>query len=289
MELQAEVKAAVEAHLGSPVRLLDAEPRAGGSINDAWELRTSQGRYFLKTNAADRHPSRFEAEVQDLRLLASAKALRTPGIIAHGEAGDTAYLLMEFMPTVAWTDAADRALATGLARQHRETRPRFGLDRDNWIGTVAQSNTEQADWPGFLVDRRLAPLVRKARDLGRIGDGDAIRAERVFAKLPELLPMEAPALLHGDLWHGNALATPEGVAVVDPAAYFGHREMDIAMAGLFGGIGPGFYRAYEEAWPLAPGWEGRMDLYRLYPLLVHAILFGGAYRERVSTVLKAYA
>jgi hypothetical protein len=122
----------------------------------------------------------------------------------------------------------------------------FGLDRNNWIGLLPQDNTPTADWATFFVQHRLAPLVGMARDHQRINDGDVLRFERLYAALPDLLPQEKPALLHGDLWHGNALNTADGVVVVDPAAYYGHREMDVAMAGLFGGIGPDFFSCVQQ-------------------------------------------
>lgn len=292
MDLNAEVitnvEAELKAQLGNAVQVRDAKSLSGVSINDAWALETSAGRFFLKTNAADRHPSRFVAEAADLALLANAKELRTPKVIATGEADGTAWLLLEFITTKAWTAEADAALGRGLAKQHRHSQPLYGLDRNNWIGLLPQDNTPTADWTTFFMQHRLAPLVGMARDHQRINDGDVLRFERLYAALPDLLPQEKPALLHGDLWHGNALNTADGVVVVDPAAYYGHREMDVAMAGLFGGIGPDFLVAYNNEWPLEPGWEGRMDLCRLYPLLVHLNLFGGGYSEKVSEVLRRY-
>lgn len=292
MDLNTDVIAGVEADLkvilGTSVRIRDARSISGGSINDAWALETSGERYFLKTNPADRHPSRFVPEAADLALLASTNELRTPKVIATGEAAGTAWLLLEFHHAKAWTSDADAELGRGLAKQHRHSQPHFGLDRDNWIGLLPQDNTPASDWATFLVQHRLAPLVRMARDHQRIGDGDVLRFERLYAVIPDLIPQEKPALLHGDLWHGNALYTADGVVVVDPAAYYGHREMDVAMAGLFGGIGPGLLDAYNNEWPMEPGWEGRIDLCRLYPLLVHLNLFGGGYAAQVSAALRKY-
>ena len=292
MDLDPKVIAAVEAdlevQLGSAVHVLDARSSPGGSINDAWALETSEGDFFLKTNTADRHPSRFVAEVEDLSLLAKAGELRTPKVIAKGEADGTAWLLLEHFTTTPWTAAADAELGRDLAKLHRHSQPVFGLDRDNWIGLLAQDNSETSDWSTFFIQHRLEPLVRMAREHQRIGEGDVLRFERLYALLPDMFPAEKPALLHGDLWHGNALNTANGVVVVDPATYYGHREMDVAMAGLFGGIGPDFLKAYNAEWPLGPAWEERMDLCRLYPLLVHLNLFGGEYAERVSVALRKY-
>lgn len=288
VKVVAKVESELAAVLGDHVHVRDAIPLSGGSINEAWQLETTRGRFFLKTNTADRHPSRFVAEALDLDLIAQAKALPTPKVLAQGEADGTAFLLLEFITATSWTSEADAALGRGLARLHRRTQAQFGLDRNNWIGLLPQVNTPNSDWPAFLVEHRLDPLVRMARDHGKLGGGDVLRFERLYARLPQLLPKEVPALLHGDLWHGNVLNASNGVVVLDPAAYFGHREMDIAMAGLFGGIGPGFFQAYTGQFPLETGWEDRVGLCRLYPLLVHVNLFGGSYAAQINGTLQRY-
>jgi len=131
--------------------------------------------------------------------------------------------------------------------------------------------------------------VKNARDLGKVQAGMAFRFERLYGKLDCLFPKEPPALLHGDLWNGNFICTTQHAPIlIDPAVYYGHREMDIAMSTLFGGSDPEFHAAYNAEWPLERGWEERLDLCNLYPLLVHVILFGGEYVQQVETVLKKF-
>lgn len=270
------------------VRILDTIPLSGGSINDAYRLDTSVGAFFLKVNNADRFPSMFEAEVDGLRRLAEAGA-RTPTVIGHGEADDTTWLLMEFVANAQPTRSFWRSFGKELAELHRKTNTHFGLERNNYIGTLEQVNTPGREWHTFFMEHRLEPLVKKARDQRRVQAGMAFRFERLYGKLEGLFPKEPPALLHGDLWNGNFICTAQHAPVlIDPAVYYGHREMDIAMTNLFGGFDAELLTAYNAEWPLESGWEERSDLCNLYPLLVHVVLFGGEYVQQVETVLKRF-
>lgn len=276
--------------LGQASTIQQAKPVHGGSINDAFRLETEAGAFFLKINRADQFPSLFASEVRGLDLLRHSAELRVPNLLAQGELEDTTFLLMEYIPSVE-EEAHDFQARFGrsLAKLHRHTHSHFGLDHENHIGPLPQVNTPHLDWAEFLVDCRFGPLVRMARDNGRIHPGDVIRFERLYAKLQDLVPPELPALLHGDLWKNNYIPASSGEAVlIDPALYYGHREMDLAMTKLFGGFGPDFYAAYDEEEPLEPGWEERVDLCNLYPLLVHLNLFGGSYADRVGSVLRRY-
>jgi fructosamine-3-kinase len=178
----------------------------------------------------------------------------------------------------------------GLALLHRHTRDHFGLERDNYIGSLVQHNTPASDWPSFFIHQRLEPQLKMARDRKRVEAGMAFRFERLFHQLDKLFPAEPPALIHGDLWSGNFLCDDQGCPVlIDPAVYYGHREMDLAMTKLFGGFDVALYTAYHAEWPLEKGWEERVDLCNLYPLMVHVNLFGGGYVAQVEGVLKRFA
>jgi fructosamine-3-kinase len=137
---------------------------------------------------------------------------------------------------------------------------------------------------------RLEPQVRLASEEGRVDAGLRRDFERLYARLPGLVgPPEPAARLHGDLWGGNLHRDGDGLpALVDPAVYGGHRELDLAMMRLFGGFSERCFAAYHEAWPLAPGHEARVGLCQLYPLLVHVNLFGGSYTSSVKRTLARY-
>ena len=182
----------------------------------------------------------------------------------------------------------DEALGRGLGALHRAEPPGFGLPYRNLIARLWQDNRPCATWPDFYWARRLEPMLRRAEEAGLADAALRRDFERLAARLPERCgPAEPPARLHGDLWSGNLLVDEAGAPVlVDPAVYGGHREIDLAMMRLFGGFGPRVFEAYAEAWPLAPGWEDRIPLYQLYPLLVHVSLFGGSYLGSVRQALR---
>ena len=167
----------------------------------------------------------------------------------------------------------------------------FGFEEDNYIGATPQPNAWTDDWVTFFAEQRLGFQLRLAADNG-FGGELARLGERLLSRLGELIdePAEPACLLHGDLWGGNYLCDAEGQPVlIDPAAYYGRREAELAMTTLFGGFDSAFYGAYEEAWPLAPGSAERLEIYKLYHLLNHLNLFGGGYLGGCLGVLRRFA
>ncbi|MEM9024402.1 MAG: fructosamine kinase family protein, partial [Bacteroidota bacterium] len=164
------------------------------------------------------------------------------------------------------------------------------LERNNYIGSLPQTNTPRPDWTSFFIEQRLEAQCRMARDAGAIGP-ELLRAfDRAFHRLDGFFPEEPAALLHGDLWMGNFLCTSDGKPMlIDPAVYGGHREMDLAMTRLFGGFAPAFYQSYADTYPLENGWEERVPIANLYPLMVHVNLFGGHYVQQVAQCLRRFA
>lgn len=273
-------------------RIKAARRLAGGDINDAFELTLSSGtRVFLKTN--ERAPvAMFPAEAQGLDWLRAAGALRVPEVLAvsSGREGEPTFLVLELLDSASPAPDFDQRLGRGLAALHRSGSERFGLERDNFIGTLPQRNRAHGSWADFYWQERLEPQLTRAVAAGQ-ADSNLVRGfERLSLKLPQLLgPPEPPARLHGDLWSGNLHVDSQGApCLIDPAAYAGHREMDLAMMRLFGGFAEGVFRAYEAAFPLAPGHAERLALYQLYPLLVHVNLFGGGYVASVERSLARY-
>jgi len=229
----------------------------------------------------------FEAEAAGLEALAQARAVRVPAVVAVGALAETAYLVLEWIELGSRSAAAERSLGRDLASQHRATQPAFGWDRDNTIGSTPQRNAPADDWLTFFRERRLRYQLDLASRNG-LPVQISTDAERLLDGAAGLFVGHEPdaSLLHGDLWGGNWGATADGTPVIfDPAVYYGDREADVAMTRLFGGFGDAFYEAYEDAWPLAPGWERRVDFYNLYHLLNHFNLFGAGYLPSVRTAL----
>jgi len=256
--------------LGSDIASADGV--AGGDINDAYRVRLDDGRtVFVKSH--ERAPAgMFAAEAAGLEWL-RAGPLRVPRVLASGDD----FLALEWLDLAGRPNAA--ALGCGLAELHRLGAPSFGLDADNFLATLPQDNTAEADWPTFYVERRLRPLCRRAR-LGLDAKLDALREKR-----DRFGPAEPVARLHGDLWWGNVAATAREPVLIDPAVYGGHREIDLAMLALFGGLPDALIAAYQEVYPLADGWRDRIALNQLYPLAAHACLFGGGYGAQVASSL----
>jgi fructosamine-3-kinase len=276
--------------LGSALR--KTRRLSGGDINDAFELELMSGvRVFLKTNASA-PASMFPAEAHALDWLRAAGALRIPEVLAvsNGRPDEPCFLVLELLTPGQPQHDFDERLGRGVAELHRFGAPRLGWERDNFIGTLPQRNAAHDTWADFFWYERLEPQLSRALAAG-LASARLLRGfERLSSRLKQLVGSEEPpARLHGDLWGGNLHIDAAGApCLIDPAAYGGHREMDLAMMRLFGGFGERVFRAYHEAYPLAPGHAERIALYQLYPLLVHVNLFGGSYVESVERSLARY-
>jgi len=289
MSWKTSVEQILSENFNQPVKIINTGSLSGGSINDAYKVSTNAGQFFVKKNSASLYPQMFEKEARGLKILASAGAIDVPEVIASGETNNTAFLILGFIESATKRVDFWVHFAKGLASLHRNTAGYFGLDHDNYIGSLPQSNTKHDNWMSFFREERLEKQVKMARDNGRIGTGLVQTFGRFYTKLPEIFPDEQPALIHGDLWGGNFMVNEQGEAVIiDPAVYYGHREMDLGMSQLFGGFDPGFYEAYQRYYPLEKGWQQRMDYCNLYTLMVHVNLFGGGYAASVQTILRKF-
>ena len=271
--------------LGSAV--VATAPLAGGDTSSATKLRLSDGTTaIMKTHA---HPPAgfFACEAAGLRWLAEADGVPVPEVLAV----DEDCLILRWVE--AGKASADAAVGFGqaLAATHAAGAPSYGGAADGFISKLPLPNSPCDSWAEFYAVRRVLPYLKLARDRGAISEGEAALVEGVIGRLTGLLPEEPPARLHGDLWNGNVLWGQESrVWMIDPAAYGGHRELDLAMLALFGMPHlPRVLEAYQERAPLAEGWEERIQLHQLFPLLVHAALFGGGYGTRAADAAARYA
>jgi fructosamine-3-kinase len=274
--------------IGRP--LAGARRVPGGDINDAWLVELEGGaRAFVKSRAGAR-PGEYATEAAALRWLADVPdGLPVPDVLAVSDAAagpaDPPFLALAWIDERRLDVAGEEALGRGLAHLHAAGAPAFGSPPPGAplgglrLGAVELPAATADEWPAFYGEHRLAPLLRAAADRGALPPGGARAIEDVIARLPELSgPPEPPARLHGDLWSGNVLADGAGRPwLIDPAAYGGQREVDLAMLRLFGAPSQRTLAAYDEVLPLADGHERRVPLWQLFPLLVHAVLFGGGY------------
>jgi fructosamine-3-kinase len=268
---------ALAAALGREV--IELRPVSGGDLNDAYAARLADGsEAFVKTRDGAA-PGEFAGEADGLRWLADAGALRVAEVLAVGDD----WLALRWIERGRLDAAGEEELGRGLAALHRAGAPSFGGPRSLRLGPLELPNDPSDDWPSFYASRRLTPLGARA------GLADVV--ERVCARIDAIAgPPEPPSRLHGDLWSGNVLAGADGRPwLIDPAAYGGHREVDLAMLTLFGTPSARTLAAYDEVWPRADGYEERVPLYQLFPLLVHAVLFGGGYAASAASAARRYA
>lgn len=272
---------------GKTVTIKSYQMVAGGNINNAVKLETDLGDFFLKWNETAEEDF-FKREAEGLTMLGATKTVKTPKVLGEGKAQHKPFLLLQYLQPYPASGHYWTVLGSSLAALHRHTHDRFGLGNNNYIGSLIQKNDYEKDWITFFIENRLEVQLGLAFYNGLITNEFMVKFRRIYAVLPGAIPIEPPALLHGDLWSGNIVASRKGPIFIDPAIYFGHREMDLAFTLLFGYFEKRFYQSYNEAFPLDPGFENRADLYNLYPLLVHTNLFGTSYLAGVERTLRKY-
>ncbi len=280
---------AVGEALGRPVARM--RQVAGGDLNAAYAAELDGGERVFVKSAADAAPGAFTREADGLRWLSEPQALPVARVLAVAdEPLGPRFLALEWIERGASNARTDELLGRGLAALHAAGAPSFGGDSDVVLGPLTLPNAPLGDWPQFYAARRLEPLARMAADRGALPDGALQLLDRLTRRLDDLCgPAEPPARLHGDLWSGNVLTSDDGQPwLIDPAAYGGHREVDLAMLRLFGSRGHGVLAAYEEITPLAPGHEDRVALWQIMPLLTHAVLFGGGYGSSAAAAMSRY-
>jgi fructosamine-3-kinase len=200
------------------------------------------------------------------------------------------FLVMEFIDQSPRKNGFWEELSLGMSQIHAETSDQFGWKNDNFIGTLVQKNEWSSNWTEFYFAQRLMPQLEMALMDQKLPKGIIEKFEKLFLKFEDIVPKESPALLHGDFWYENVIPNQFGApTLIDPAVYFGHREMDLAVADLFGGFPTEFFEAYQTRFPLQPGYEDRRKLHQLYPLLVHVNLFGDSYAQRVINIMNQFS
>ena len=259
-------------------------PVSGGCINDCYKLETQKSNYFVKLNDTI---NLFEEENKGLDLLRASKTFFIPKVYKFGVFENSNFLLMEWIEEKNKSDNFWNLFAKNLSELHSNTNEKFGLDHDNYIGSLKQSNTYYYDGVEFFINTRLVPQLEKLNSLNN--SSFFKKFDVLFNLLNEIIPVYQPSLLHGDLWSGNFLIDHNGHAcIIDPAVYYGNREADIAMTKLFGGFSEEFYCNYNDYLPMLNDWQERIPIWNLYPLLVHANLFGSSYLNQINSILNKY-
>jgi fructosamine-3-kinase len=287
-EVHITIEDTLSKKIGKEVILHHQERVFGGDISESFCLTTSLGKYFLKLNSLS-YLDNFEKESRNLQLLEKTDIFVIPEVIVVGTTGRYAFLLMEYIESIDENEQFWTNFGEALAKLHSVSSKKYGLDNDNYIGGLKQSNQQRDNWVDFFIQERLEKQLVLGKENGIIDTRLYSKFQDLYQKLPSLLPTEKPALLHGDMWGGNHFADIDSRPVlIDPACYYGHREAELAFTLLFTRFSPKFYEAYHSNFPLADDWRERVDIYNLYNLLVHANLFGPSYLSRVQSTLKKY-
>jgi fructosamine-3-kinase len=286
--LDEALRTAIEQALG--VTVTRSTRAHGGDVAVAYALDLDDGRRVFAKTHPSAPPEFFTTEATGLSWLRDPGVVAVPEVLAVRDAQPN-YLVLEWVDEGGRGSAAtERALGTALAALHRAGAPAFGREDRRSTGSRGLPNEPCATWAEFYARNRLLPLARLARDAHALSSAAVGALERLAGNLHRFgAAGEPPARLHGDLWAGNRLVDTDGRNwLIDPAAHGGHREFDLAMMRLFGGFGTECFAAYDAAYPLADGWEERVALHQIAPLVVHAIKFGGGYVAAAEAAIGTY-
>ena len=265
------------------------KPVSGGDISYAFLLKTSENHYFLKVNSSDIAHTMFLAEMSGLKSIAKTETIKTPKVFKCGSYNNSSFLLMEYIESKSPSSNDFELLGNQLGLLHKATQNDFGFKEDNFIGSLSQSNRKHVCWTNFYLEERIIPQIHLALSNNLLSSKEVPTRQNMDKVCKEFFYEISPSLLHGDLWSGNFLIGTDGTPyLIDPAVYYGHYEIDIAMSKLFGGFGMSFYEAYQEHFQFDRLSDSRIDLYQLYYLLVHLNLFGSSYVGSVNKILSKY-
>lgn len=270
---------------GKPFQIETTRPVSGGCINQGYSVSSGERTYFVKINNAAQI-AMFEAEALGLKQILATGTIRVPHPICCGLSGRYSFLVLEWLEFERGDNDSWSQMGRKLANLHQfRGSSQFGWERDNTIGSTPQINTWTERWADFFAESRIGYQLKLAQKRGGNFPPENIVIPTARDYLAQHQPQ--PSLVHGDLWSGNVAVTLEGEPVIlDPATYYGDREVDLAMTELFGGFPAAFYRGYNEIWPLDGGYQRRKTLYNLYHILNHFNLFGGGYGSQANQMLQ---
>jgi fructosamine-3-kinase len=273
---------------GKKHKVLFMELLNGGCINNVVKVTTEKAVFCIKINEGN-SLDMYEKESNGLEVIRQTQVIDVPEVLGIGSLEGKAFLVMEYIKTGIENQAYWEKLGQQIALLHQHTASQFGLSENNYIGTLPQYNDFYEDGITFFIEKRLKIQAGLAFYEGKVSEKILRKLDKLYTILPDLLPAEQPALLHGDLWSGNVMiAHQQQPVLIDPAVYYGLREAEIAFTRLFGGFEMPFYAAYNEVFALAPQFEERIPIYNLYPLLVHVNLFGSGYLSSIESTLNRF-
>ncbi|GLP96462.1 fructosamine kinase family protein [Paraferrimonas sedimenticola] len=281
-QLAAHIQTKISETLG--VAIESANPVSGGDIAESYRVTAGKQAFFVKIRPQNAPPELLPCEAVGLNAIAATGSIDTPEVIAS----DKDFLVLPALTPKRADEEHWRTLGRGLAKLHSAPQTEFGFVHDNFCGLTLQPNPRTANGFDFFAEHRLLHQTQLAFDKGLLTAKDCQELELLAGRLSRWIPAQAPSLVHGDLWSGNQMCTEQGSVVIDPAAHWGWREVDIGMSLMFGGFERAFYDSYQEHFPMENRWQERMPLYNLYHWLNHLNLFGGQYLPEVRSTLQRF-
>lgn len=270
-------------------KILTHKSLSGGDISSAYLLQAETAKYFLKVNSKPFALQMFYAEQKGLQAIEDTRNIAVPHVYAVDSFNEKSFLLMGFVESKRPCGSDFSRLGTQLATLHQCSQESFGFSSDNFIGSLPQSNKSHQNWAKFYWHERIAPQLKQAQDNRLLAKPEIPSEEKAESVFERFFGNVKPSFLHGDLWGGNFLIATDGAPyLIDPAVYYGHSMVDIAMSKLFGGFSHEFYEAYHAIIPKNQNYDEQIELYQLYYLLVHLNLFGSGYYSSVAGILKRY-
>lgn len=264
-------------------------PVGGGSVNETYRISFGDQTAFCKINSATKFPQLFSKEKNGLALVEKQKIIAVPFVLDCFEDDDQQVLLMKWIKERERTETFWKRFGERLAQLHERTTGYFGLEENNYMGSVPQSNRQHATWDAFFMKERLLPMVERCAQKNLLAKEHIEQFERLYKKINLLFEANRPSLVHGDLWSGNFMCGENHEPVlIDPAVYYGHRSVDLAMTTLLGGFRQPFYEAYNYHFPFPPNYKEQWAVCNLYPLLIHLYLFGSGYLPQIQATLKQF-
>jgi protein-ribulosamine 3-kinase len=262
----------------------------GGCINETYRINFGNRQLFCKVNSATKFPQLFEKEANGLGLIAQQNVIKVPGVIDRFDTNGQQVLLLEWINERERNESFWKKFGEQLAELHQIANGYFGLDEDNYMGSILQSNQQSGNWIDFFIRQRLQPLTNKCLSQKLLNPKHQIQFECLYKQLPVIFDKEQkPSLLHGDLWSGNFMCDQDHDPVlIDPAVYYGHPSIDLGMTTLFGGFHSIFYEAYHYHSPFPSNYKEQWEVCNLYPLLIHLLLFGRSYLSQIERILNQY-
>ena len=286
-DLRLPIEQCVAAYIGRPWHIKQTKDKTDAASHPAAILSDGAYRVFAKLGEGDLAEDQFTQELAGLRLLTERAGVLTPTGIGIVPVENGALFIMAAVEVVAQGPAHWQQMGQTLAQLHQVKGEQFGLDHHCYWGSLYQDNRPLPDWPTFYWTRRIEPRLREAVNAGRLPPVLVTQMEKLGNRLDKLCgPPVQPALLHGDAHQNNFLSTAQGPVLIDPSAYYGHPEVELAYVDFFAPVAADFYLGYQAVTPIAPDFAERRALWLIPAWLAMLDLPG--HLDKLKTALQHY-